>query len=76
MLIGRATPIPANFTMTSRLPGMRTHPALVGQASCECRVVARISEFTVKNHMRSFFSKLYITNRAQAARLTRMTAYA
>ena len=36
-----------------------------------------ISEFTVKNHMKSIFNKLVVTNRAQAvAKLTRVVANA
>ena len=64
-------------TIASSLPGVRMSAAPVGQASCERTVVARIREFTVKKHMKgSIFSKLDIAHCAQAARFTRMTAYA
>lgn len=49
----------------------------MGKTNPEIGCILRISEFTVKNHMKSIFSKLDVTNRAQAvAKLTRMTAYA
>lgn len=48
-----------------------------GKTNPEIGCILRISEFTVKNHMKSIFSKLDVTNRAQAvAKLTRTTAYA
>src|SRR4030095_11530124 len=62
--------------IAASLPGMRMSAAPVGQASCERTVVARIREFTVKKHMKGIFSKLDIAHCAQAARFTRMTAYA
>jgi transcriptional regulator EpsA len=49
----------------------------MGKTNPEIGSILRISEFTVKNHMKSIFSKLDVTNRAQAvAKLTRMTAHA
>jgi transcriptional regulator EpsA len=49
----------------------------MGKTNPEIGCILRISEFTVKNHMKSIFSKLDVTNRAQAvAKLTRMAAYA
>lgn len=49
----------------------------MGKTNPEIGCILRISEFTVKNHMKSIFTKLDVTNRAQAvAKLTRMTAYA
>ncbi len=49
----------------------------MGKTNPEIGCILQISEFTVKNHMKSIFSKLDVTNRAQAvAKLTRMTAYA
>jgi transcriptional regulator EpsA len=49
----------------------------MGKTNPEIGCILRISEFTVKNHMKSIFSKLDVTNRAQAvSKLTRMTAYA
>jgi transcriptional regulator EpsA len=49
----------------------------LGKTNPEIGCILHISEFTVKNHMKSIFTKLDVTNRAQAvAKLTRMTAYA
>lgn len=49
----------------------------LGKTNPEIGCILRISEFTVKNHMKSIFSKLDVSNRAQAvAKLTRTTAYA
>ncbi|MEJ7931954.1 XrtB/PEP-CTERM-associated transcriptional regulator EpsA [Ramlibacter sp. AN1015] len=49
----------------------------MGKTNPEIGCILRISEFTVKNHMKSIFTKLDVTNRAQAvAKLTRMAAYA
>jgi transcriptional regulator EpsA len=49
----------------------------MGKTNPEIGCILHISEFTVKNHMKSIFSKLDVTNRAQAvAKLTRMAAYA
>ena len=49
----------------------------MGKTNPEIGCILEISEFTVKNHMKSIFSKLDVTNRAQAvAQLTRMTAHA
>ncbi len=49
----------------------------MGKTNPEIGCILRISEFTVKNHMKSIFSKLDVTNRAQAvAKLTRMAANA
>jgi DNA-binding CsgD family transcriptional regulator len=49
----------------------------MGKTNPEIGCILRISEFTVKNHMKSIFSKLDVSNRAQAvAKLTRMTSYA
>mgnify|MGYP002145218220 CR=1 FL=1 len=48
-----------------------------GKTNPEIGCILRISEFTVKNHMKSIFSKLDVTNRAQAvAKLTRLAAHA
>ncbi|MBA3774233.1 MAG: hypothetical protein H0X13_17625 [Ramlibacter sp.] len=48
-----------------------------GKANPEIGCILQISEFTVKNCMRSIFSKLDVTHRAQAVpRLTRMSAHA
>jgi transcriptional regulator EpsA len=49
----------------------------MGKTNPEIGCILRISEFTVKNHMKSIFGKLDVTNRAQAvAKLTRVGAYA
>ena len=49
----------------------------LGKTNPEIGCILSISEFTVKNHMKSIFGKLDVTNRAQAvAKLTRMDAYA
>lgn len=49
----------------------------MGKTNPEIGCILRISEFTVKNHMKSIFSKLDVSNRAQAvATLTRMDVHA
>jgi transcriptional regulator EpsA len=49
----------------------------MGKTNPEIGCILDISEFTVKNHMKSIFSKLDVTNRAQAvAKLTRMAVHA
>lgn len=49
----------------------------MGKTNPEIGCILSISEFTVKNHMKSIFSKLDVTNRAQAvAKLTRISAHA
>jgi transcriptional regulator EpsA len=49
----------------------------MGKTNPEIGCILDISEFTVKNHMKSIFSKLDVSNRAQAvAKLTRMSAHA
>ena len=49
----------------------------MGKTNPEIGCILRISEFTVKNHLKSIFSKLDVSNRAQAvATLTRMDAHA
>lgn len=49
----------------------------LGKTNPEIGCILRISEFTVKNHMKSIFSKLDVSNRAQAvAKLTRLAAHA
>jgi len=49
----------------------------MGKTNPEIGCILRISEFTVKNHMKSIFGKLDVTNRAQAvAKLTRIDTYA
>jgi transcriptional regulator EpsA len=49
----------------------------LGKTNPEIGCILQISEFTVKNHMKSIFGKLDVTNRAQAvAKLTRIGTYA
>ena len=49
----------------------------MGKTNSEIGSILYISEFTVKNHMKSIFSKLDVTNRAQAvSKLTRAPSYA
>jgi len=49
----------------------------LGKTNPEIGCILSISEFTVKNHMKSIFTKLDVTNRAQAvAKLSRKAAYA
>jgi transcriptional regulator EpsA len=49
----------------------------MGKTNPEIGMILDISEFTVKNHMKSIFGKLDVTNRAQAvAKLERMSAHA
>ena len=49
----------------------------LGKTNPEIGCILSISEFTVKNHMKSIFGKLDVSNRAQAvAKLTRVDAYA
>ena len=49
----------------------------MGKTNPEIGSILCISEFTVKNHMKSIFAKLDVSNRAQAvAKLTRMDSYA
>lgn len=49
----------------------------LGKTNPEIGCILSISEFTVKNHMKSIFGKLDVANRAQAvAKLTRLNAYA
>lgn len=49
----------------------------LGKTNPEIGCILHISEFTVKNHMKSIFSKLDVSNRAQAvAMLTRVSVHA
>ena len=48
-----------------------------GKTNPEIGCILQISEFTVKNHLKSIFSKLDVTNRAQAvARMSRLALHA
>jgi transcriptional regulator EpsA len=49
----------------------------MGKTNPEIGCILSISEFTVKNHMKSIFGKLDVTNRAQAvAKVNRISTYA
>ena len=53
------------------------HWIALGKTNPEIGCILRISEFTVKNHIKSIFAKLDVTNRAQAvAKLNRVNSYA
>ena len=53
------------------------HWVALGKTNPEIACILRISEFTVKNHIKNIFSKLDVSKRAQAvARLTRQHSYA
>lgn len=53
------------------------HWIALGKTNPEIGCILHISEFTVKNHIKSIFSKLDVTNRAQAvAKLNRLKSYA
>ena len=53
------------------------HWIALGKTNPEIGCILNISEFTVKNHIKSIFSKLDVTNRAQAvATLNRLNSYA
>ena len=77
-------PISSPITMRRQMPGAlsereRQIMAWVaqGKTNPEIGCILRISEFTVKNHLKSIFSKLDVTNRAQAvARMTRLALHA
>jgi DNA-binding CsgD family transcriptional regulator len=81
-----AWPAPASEPITvARAPGsvlsLRERQIMAwvaqGKTNPEIGCILRISEFTVKNHLKSIFSKLDVTNRAQAvARLSRLAPQA
>jgi transcriptional regulator EpsA len=53
------------------------HWIAMGKTNPEIGCILHISEFTVKNHIKSIFSKLDVSNRAQAvAKLNRVNTYA
>jgi transcriptional regulator EpsA len=53
------------------------HWVALGKTNPEIGCILSISEFTVKNHLKSIFAKLDVTNRAQAvAQITRVGTYA
>jgi transcriptional regulator EpsA len=72
--------LPRNFMQLSHLSDRERQImtwVAMGKTNPEIGCILSISEFTVKNHMKSIFGKLDVTNRAQAvAKLTRMEAYA
>ena len=74
-------PLPARQVASLAALSEREHEIMtwvaMGKTNPEIGCILSISEFTVKNHMKSIFSKLDVTNRAQAvAKLTRVGAYA
>ncbi len=67
-----AVPLP---TLSDRERQIMTWVAM-GKTNPEIGCILQISEFTVKNHMKSIFAKLDVTNRAQAvAKLTEISAH-
>ncbi len=81
---GWRVPASPPITMRRQMPGAlsereRQIMAWVaqGKTNPEIGCILRISEFTVKNHLKSIFSKLDVTNRAQAvARMSRLALHA
>ena len=72
----RATASAALHVLSEREQEIMQWVAL-GKTNPEIGCILGISEFTVKNHMKSIFGKLDVTNRAQAvAKLTRIGAHA
>lgn len=82
-------PLRAGIATTAAVPSASAFAALserereimrwvaLGKTNPEIGCILSISEFTVKNHMKSIFAKLDVTNRAQAvAKLTRLNAHA
>ena len=71
-----ATLVPPHGSLSERERQIMGWVAM-GKTNPEIGCILRISEFTVKNHMKSIFSKLDVTNRAQAvAMMTRLPAHA
>lgn len=77
----RATPAPVFHAEGARSLSERErqimHWIALGKTNPEIGCILHISEFTVKNHIKSIFAKLDVTNRAQAvAKLNRLHSYA
>lgn len=71
---GVPVPVPLVGVLSARERQIMSWVAM-GKTNPEIGCILRISEFTVKNHMKSIFSKLDVSNRAQAvAKLTRAAA--
>ncbi len=72
--------VPRHFMQLSQLSDRERQImtwVAMGKTNPEIGCILSISEFTVKNHMKSIFGKLDVTNRAQAvAKLTKIDAYA
>jgi transcriptional regulator EpsA len=67
----------SRFTSLSERERQIMEWVAMGKTNPEIGCILSISEFTVKNHMKSIFGKLDVTNRAQAvAKLTRIESYA
>lgn len=72
MRAGVAALVPATGSLSERERQIMSWVAM-GKTNPEIGCILRISEFTVKNHMKSIFGKLDVSNRAQAvAKLTRI----
>ncbi len=68
--------VPLRLPLSERERQIMTWVAL-GKTNPEIGCILQISEFTVKNHLKSIFSKLDVSNRAQAvAKLTGLTVHA
>ncbi|MEY2619154.1 MAG: hypothetical protein RL522_2156 [Pseudomonadota bacterium] len=77
--IPRPRPVPVGAGASALSERERQIMAWVamGKTNPEIGCILCISEFTVKNHLKSIFAKLDVTNRAQAvAKLTRLTVHA
>lgn len=69
-------PDPANSGLSEREREIM-HWVALGKTNPEIGCILGISEFTVKNHLKSIFAKLDVSNRAQAAaKVARRQAYA
>ena len=80
----RSTPAPVAFhadgpvcRALSERERQIMHWIALGKTNPEIGCILHISEFTVKNHIKSIFAKLDVSNRAQAvAKLNRVNTYA
>ncbi len=67
--------VPASLPLSERERQIMAWVAM-GKTNPEIGCILRISEFTVKNHLKSIFAKLDVSNRAQAvAKLTGLTVH-
>jgi DNA-binding CsgD family transcriptional regulator len=68
--------LPTRLPLSERERQIMTWVAM-GKTNPEIGCILHISGFTVKNHLKSIYTKLDVTNRAQAvARLTGLSAHA